>query len=243
MAQHDTNGAGSDGGRRQGVVQLLDAQDLKPDHPYGTGQEYHHQRDDDVVGGTAHGGHQSERQDDGRKRHHGVHDTLDGQVDEPTHVGAEYPDERAQDHAADDAHGLVPGEADKFLPSRLVLTHVQVWSLGVGDDQPLPGVSSSHWVILRKRFQRAAPGLGVADARVQQSVEQVNQQIDDHDGHRDDDDNGLDGREVPLEHGLDEQRSNAGDAEDALDDYGAAEEASNCQPDMVRMGSTAFLRP
>ena len=98
-------------------------------------------------------------------------------------------------------------------------------------------------VVLRKRFQRAAPGLGVADARVQQSVEQVDQQIDDHDGHRDDDDNGLDGREVPLEHGLDEQRSNAGDAEDALDDYGAAEEASNCQPDMVRMGSTAFLRP
>ena len=102
MPQHYAGGAGADGRGRQGVVQLLDAQHLRPYHPDGAGQQDDQQGDDDIVGGTAQDGDQRQRQDDGRKGHHRVHDALDSQVNYAAHIGADDANQCAQRYA--DAH-------------------------------------------------------------------------------------------------------------------------------------------
>ena len=71
------------------VVQFLDAQHLGAYHPYRSRNQDHHQRGDDVVHRRAQRGHQSQGHDDGRKRHQGVHDPLDHEIQDAAYVGTQ----------------------------------------------------------------------------------------------------------------------------------------------------------
>src|SRR5437879_408540 len=74
-----------------------------------------------------------------------------------------------------------------------------------------------------RRAARARAEL-VPDARIEDGIERVHRQVDQDDGGDDDEVDALDDRIVALGDRLEEETPEAGQAEDGLDDHGAAED-------------------
>src|SRR5437867_11857323 len=74
-----------------------------------------------------------------------------------------------------------------------------------------------------RRAARARAEL-VPDARIEDGIERVHRQVDQDDGGDDDEIDALDDRIVALGDRLEEETPEAGQAEDGLDDHGAAED-------------------
>ena len=68
-------------------------------------------------------------------------------------------------------------------------------------------------------------------ARIEQAVAQIDDQIDEHHRHADDQEHAGDDRIVALVHGVEQQQSHAGDDEDLLHDHGAADQQRRLQAD------------
>src|SRR5215510_14648237 len=80
--------------------------------------------------------------------------------------------------------------------------------------------------------RRSAPGRrpsAVSDARVQDGIGQVHQQVDDDVGGRDEEDRALHQREVLVQDPADDEPAEARPAEDGLDDDGAGQEVPELQ--------------
>ena len=73
-----------------------------------------------------------------------------------------------------------------------------------------------------------------ADARVEQRVDDVDEQVDDDVARRRDEHDALDQRVVALVHGLDRQPAEAGDAEDRLRDDRTGDERAELEADQRR---------
>ena len=81
------------------------------------------------------------------------------------------------------------------------------------------------------RSGRRAPRLGQPDPGVEHPVEQVDDQVDDHEAAGQREDVGHDEREVELLDGLDGQVSDPAPGEDRLDDDRAAEQVADVEPE------------
>ena len=110
--------------------------------------------------------------------------------------------------------------------------------------------SASRWRLKRRQMSWASEtgfallassnGLTEADARVEPAIEDVRQEIEaDHQARKDEGDGHDDGR-VVREDGADQQRTDAGNAEDLLGDDGAAEDRGSCSATSVTTGISAL---
>ena len=83
---------------------------------------------------------------------------------------------------------------------------------------------------------------GDADPRIQQRVDDVDREIDDHVAGRGDEHDALDQRVVALVDGLDRERAEAGDPEDRLRDDDAGDQRAELQADHSRDGDQAVAQ-
>ena len=99
MAQNDPPVAGSHGARRQDVVHLFDAERLRT---YRTGRpRYEHsaQSNHHIGNRSTENGHDRQRQDQSRERHHGIHHALNCQIGDSTEVPTNNANERTDSDA------------------------------------------------------------------------------------------------------------------------------------------------
>jgi hypothetical protein len=85
------------------------------------------------------------------------------------------------------------------------------------------------------------PSALVADAWVEQRVAKIDQVIDEHENHGEDEQDALDHGVILADDDIHRETPDAGNREDCLGDHHAADEQRDASPTVVTIGITAFL--
>src|SRR5579862_4092850 len=97
----------------------------------------------------------------------------------------------------------------------------------------MPGSSPGKGTFLTQyRFAiKAPPSISVPDARVEERIAQIDQEVDQHIGGREYEDDALDDRVVAPEDGVDREAPEPGDGKHRLGDDDAADQQRDADPD------------